>query len=79
MTSTALIRTVPYDGFEIQASASLRGTMWYPAYKISRNGEVISPWRSPDIDGRGSEDSACDWGVTLAISDIDIGLKEIFS
>lgn len=79
MTGIALIKTLSYEGFDIQSSACLRETMWYPAYEISQNGEVVFPWREPDIDGRGTDVSACDWGITLTIADIDVGLKRIFT
>jgi hypothetical protein len=78
MADSAVIRRLSYEGFEIQSAACLRGTIWYPEYEISQHGAVVFPWRAPDIDGRGDEGAACDWGITLAIADIDIGLKNIF-
>lgn len=78
MGDEKLVQATVYEGFNIQSSASLRDSLWYPAYEISKNGEIVSPWRAPDIDGRGSEAAACEWGTELAVADIDIGLKTIF-
>ncbi|MGV7207840.1 hypothetical protein ACLB1G_08290 [Oxalobacteraceae bacterium A2-2] len=78
MVSKPLLRSVSYDGFDIQTAACLRNAMWYPEYEISLAGLVVSPWRAPDIDGRRSEEDACDWAVHLAMADIDIGLKRLF-
>lgn len=73
------VLSVTYDGFEIQSAACQRGAMWYPEYEISLQGLVVSPWQTPAIDGRSSETAACDWGIQLAMSDIDVGLKRLFA
>jgi hypothetical protein len=78
MENKKIIMTVSYEGFDIQSSANLRETLWYTAYEIAKDGVVVMPWRQPDIDGRGSEEAACEWGITLAIGDIEVGLKKIF-
>lgn len=79
MDSRVGVRVTSYDGFDIEVAASLRGALWYPDYKITKDSEVISHWCTPETDGRQTEDAACSWGVALATEDIKIGLKQIFN
>jgi len=78
MVASSRIRSSTHEGFVIQSSAFLREESWYPAYEISWRGDVIAPWRSPDIDGRGTENAACEWAKTLAVNEIEMGFKKIY-
>ncbi len=79
MNSTMGVRAAAYDGFDIEVAAMLRGALWYPQFQIKKEEEIVSPWHTPETEGRQSEDAACCWGIALATDDIRVGLKQIFS
>ena len=79
METAPNIKTTRHGKFVIEATAELRGELWFPDFQILTDGQVACSWQSPGGPGLPTEQLALDTAVETAIHDIENGLAAIFS
>lgn len=65
--------------FVIEAAAEPHESLWFPEYRIVKDGQVHAPWQKPAGAGLPSENAALDVAVEHAIDDIRHGLHALAS
>lgn len=69
---------IEYEKFIIELNAEQRGSEWFPAFQIFKDGMVVVPWMTPTVPASPTKQIAIEVAAARAVTDIRGGLATAF-